>query len=178
MKYYSIDQASYKTGLSKRWLQKKCKAINLEKSNGQYKISDSLIIEWKRTKSNVTKEKDVISDVITNNKENVSKTPKNVSDAKVTYIDGSADEILVPLSPAEYDKLNQLIHNEKLMSERIEDYKNEIQYLRNSLDKSHEQFGILLKKMEQSLSLLAQRNWIEAIEKKKDLNDDDFTPTY
>lgn len=178
MKYYSIDQASYKTGLSKRWLQKKCKAINLEKSNGQYKISDSLIIEWKRTKSNVTSEKYVYN---TNNKENVIKTPKNVSDAKVTYIDGSADEILVPLSPAEYDKLNQLIHNEKLMAERISDYKNEIQYLRNSLDKSHEQFGILLKKMEQSLSLLAQRNWIEAIEKKKDQNfdiSDNYEPPY
>jgi len=142
-----IKQASKLTKLSIRTLQAKCKANNIQKVNGIYNIKESFINEWK------TKERN----------ENL------VDDTQEQNL------IIEEFSLEDYRKFQKRIIEYPVLLDRIEDYKNEIEYLRKTLDKTHLQFELLLKRMESTLQIIAQRNLIDY----KTINkDDNHEPPY
>jgi hypothetical protein len=145
-----IKQASKLTKLSIRTLQAKCKANNIQKVNGIYDIKESFINEWR------TKERNERNEI---------------------FVDDTQEQNLIveEFSPEQYEKLQEVIHTYPVLLDRIKDYKNEIEYLRTSLDKTHDQFEMLLKRMESTLQIVAQRNWIEA---KTKTQDDNHEPPY
>ena len=66
--------------------------------------------------------------------------------------------------------LNERVQGSKIeqLLERIADYKNEITYLRESLDKRNDQMDSLLRSINDSLKTIQQKNYIEAKDKGYD----------
>ena len=52
-----------------------------------------------------------------------------------------------------------------MLVDRVEDYKNEIQYLRESLNKRNDQMDKMLESINSSLASIQQQNFIQAKEK-------------
>jgi seryl-tRNA synthetase len=82
------------------------------------------------------------------------------------------DTIEVEFTTEEYDNIQETIKLAAVQSdkiemlvERVEDYKNEIQYLRESLNKRNDQMDKMLESINSSLASIQQQNFIQAKEK-------------
>jgi hypothetical protein len=77
------------------------------------------------------------------------------------------NEITETFSAAQYEKLQEVIEEYPVLIERLKNYQNQIEYLKNSLDKQSDQMTLLIATMQKSLQTIEQRNFIEAHEKNK-----------
>ena len=82
------------------------------------------------------------------------------------------DTIEVEFTTEEYDNIQETIKLAAVQSDkiemlvdRVEDYKNEIQYLRESLNKRNDQMDKMLESINSSLASIQQQNFIQAKEK-------------
>lgn len=137
---YTTIEASQLLNISVRVLQIELKRLNVQKVKNRYIITDKVIEALKRTETNKTNE---------------TKTNKN-------------EMISETFSKAQYDKLQEVIEEYPILIERLKDYKNQIEYLRGSLDKQSDQMTLLIKTMQSSIKTIEQRNFIEASNKNKE----------
>jgi len=70
-------------------------------------------------------------------------------------------------SKAEYEKLTEVIGDYPKLLESLQDHKHQIEYLKKSLDKAHQQMDVLLNSIQSSLQAIQQNNYLMA---KKDLD--------
>lgn len=137
---YTTIEASQLLNISVRVLQIELKRLNVQKVKNRYIITDKVIEALKRTETNKTNE------TKTNKSEMISET----------------------FSKAQYDKLQEVIEEYPILIERLKDYKNQIEYLRGSLDKQSDQMTLLIKTMQSSIKTIEQRNFIEASNNNKE----------
>ena len=85
------------------------------------------------------------------------------------------DKEMMEIPIEDFELLQETILNERVQGskieqllERIADYKNEITYLRESLDKRNDQMDSLLRSINDSLKTIQQKNYIEAKDKGYD----------
>jgi len=75
--------------------------------------------------------------------------------------------VIQEFTQEEYDRLVTMIGMEPKLVESIQDHKHQIEYLKQSLDKAHEQMDVLLNSIQSSLQAIQQNNYLMA---KKDLD--------
>lgn len=111
----NIQQVAKKLSIHPRVLQKICKDLNVSKVGNSYNITND---EFKR---------------IRNERANPTKV-----NAKFVNL------ITETFTPQEYDKFRTRLIEWNTLQDRIGDLKNEIDYLRKSLDKHNDQMNLIL----------------------------------
>lgn len=151
MNTFTVKEASDLTNLTVRAIQYKCKEEKIRKKSNRYLITQTHIDKWL---SNENKRKN----------ENEDKR------SSLVYEEFTVEQ---------YDQLQEVINNYPLklkdieyLKERVEDYRNQIEYLKKSLDKRDEVMERLLENLKETMENLKetnktihQRNYIEAREK-------------
>jgi len=145
MNTFTVKEASDLTNLTVRAIQYKCKEEKIRKKSNRYLITQTHIDKWL---SNENKRKN-----------------ENEDATNVTTI---TQEFTIE----EYEKLERIIKQQEVnltdikhLQEMIESYQDQIQYLRNSLDKKDEMMNRLIDSLESHSKNLLQKNYIEAREK-------------
>ena len=130
---YTTTEASQLLNISIRVLQIELKRLNVKKVKNRYIITDKVIEALKRTETNKTNE---------------TKTNKN-------------EIISEDFSKAEYDKLQEVIHEYPILQERLKNYQDQIEYLKQLVESQTFQ-------LHKIIGLMEQRNYIENREKNKE----------
>jgi len=161
---YSISEASEHTNISVRTMQRLCKTYNLEKQDGGYLITGLQLKVWMQERA---------------------KPAPNDTTRHDTAIVGAQDEEEVyteDFTPEQYNKLQEVIeqypikeYEIKNLLERLQDYKNEITYLKKHSDKILEMHQRLIDNIDKLTTNSIQRNTIEAKEKDV-INPDTWKP--
>ena len=139
---YTPKEAAELLAVPLRTVQFWCKKQNIRKKANRYQITQTHIDKWidflNGTQSNATNENTITQE----------------------------------FTQDEYDQLEQIIKQNpinlrdiKHLQEMIESYQNQIEYLRNSLDKKDVMMQKLLSSLENHSRNLLQKNYIEAKEK-------------
>lgn len=148
MKTYSVKEASEILGIKVRAIQIRCKKEKVRKKNNKYLITEEIIKSWNEIKED--------------------QTQKETQNANANRT--QSDKMIVEeFTEAQYDELQRVIYDYPKLLESLQDHKNQIEYLRKSLDKAHDQMDILLNSIQKSIQAIQQGNYI--IASKKDNND-------
>jgi enoyl-[acyl-carrier-protein] reductase (NADH) len=139
----TVKNASERLNISVRAIQIRCKKEGLTKQGKSYLIPEKVFKKWQSEGYTTTNQTET-------------------NEAK------ESETITETFSQAEYDKLQEVIYHYPELIERIQDYKNEIQYLRKSLDKKTEQMDTLLHTINNSIKSIHQQNFLNAKEKGYD----------
>ena len=144
-KIYTPKEASDLLSIPLRTIQYRCRKQEIVKKNNVYQITEQHIDDWS----------DYGDDMQT-----------NVTDATI---------ITQEFTQEEYDKLEQIIKQQEInlndikhLQEMIESYQEQIQYLRNSLDKKDVLMNRLIDSLDNHSKNLLQKNYIEAKDKGYD----------
>lgn len=156
---YSIFEASKLTGISKRTIQYRCKRDNIKQIDNRYIITGSILQSWVESTQ-------------------VS-TQVSTQSATQSATDENKNLITEEFTEEQYNKLQEVIESYPLklkdieyLTERVEDYRLQIEYLKKSLDKRDDVMERLLENLKETMQSLKetnktihQRNFIEAKEK-------------
>lgn len=172
MKYYTVKQASEILGVSERAIQKKCKKEKVWRKSNRYQISEENISNWRtiseqNSLSSLSSLSGVSSKIIElikeiDNEDYILSILEAIKDNK--HLEEFTDEEYTAfekrLIEANFlaDKVSQYKTEIIRMEEYVKDYRNNIEYLKKSLDKRANETTILLE-------TLKERNFIEAKEK-------------
>lgn len=137
--YVSVKDAAKRLKISVRAVQIRCKKDNLGKKGNTYLIPENLLKEW------------IIQ---------ATQEPKSEAKERGTITESFSLE--------QYNKLQEVIYNYPQLIERITDYKNEIDYLRKSLDSKSHQMELLINSISDSFKSIQQQNYLRAKEKGYD----------
>ena len=161
---YTITEAAEHTDIPIRTMQRLCKKHNLEMQDGGYLISGLQLKIWTQERA---------------------KPAPNDTTRHDTAIVGAQDEEEVyteDFTPEQYNKLQEVIeqypikeYEIKNLLERLQDYKNEITYLKKHSDKILEMHQRLIDNIDKLTTNSIQRNTIEAKEKDV-INPDTWKP--
>jgi predicted nucleic acid-binding Zn-ribbon protein len=132
------NEVSEILNISLRMVQVYCKQLNIQKQRNRYVI----------TKNDLKRIKDRL---------NVIQT----YESEVTNENETQDYRTEYYTETEYAEVQKRIIEYNLLNENIADLKNEVQYLRNSLDKQHEQMNVLLNSFNNTIASIRERNAIE-----------------
>jgi hypothetical protein len=130
---YTTIEASQLLNISIRVLQIELKRLNVQKVKNRYIITDKVINALKRTETNKTNE---------------TKTNKS-------------EIISEDFSKAQYEKLQEVIAEYPILQERLKNYQNQIEYLKQLVESQTFQ-------LHKIIGLIEQRNYIENREKNKE----------
>lgn len=130
--HISVKDAAERLNISVRAVQVRCKKEGLRKKGNTYLIPNELLKTWLMQASNKT-QNETKEDLVTES-----------------------------FSLEQYNKLQEVIYNYPQLLERITDYKNEIEYLRKSLDGKSKQMEILIHSINDSIKSIQQQNYLRA----------------
>lgn len=167
MEILKVKDVSKRLDISERAVQLRCKMYKVPKVKGRYQLTEDIVQRWQneavneRTKlANEAKRSALSEPESTSNQLDLEDV---IQEVETEYPKGS--EILLP---NEVEAMRQRLQNEKLLEvevrllrERLEDFQNQVNYLRTSLDKQNNQFQKLIDSIQ-------QRNFIEAKDKGLD----------
>ena len=156
---YSIFEANKLTGISKRTIQYRCKRDNVKQIDNRYIITGAILQSWVESAQ-------------------VS-TQVSTQSATQSATDENENLITEEFTEEQYNKLQEVIESYPLklkdieyLTERVEDYRMQIEYLKKSLDKRDDVMERLLENLKETMQSLKetnktihQRNFIEAKEK-------------
>ena len=143
---YSVKEASIKSGISLRMIQYYCKRDSISKKGRSYAITENDLIRWS----------------------------PDVTLTKVNETETKEDEELIEetFTVQQYDQLQEVIADYPLkkkdieyLTEKVEDYRLQIEYLKKSLDKRDDTMQSLLNHLQNTTRNIEQRTYIEAKEK-------------
>lgn len=144
MRTYTPKEASKLLEIPLRTIQYRCRKQNIRKKNNQYLITEEHIEEWKSAQHYAT--------------ENA------IAQSQLYYEE---------FTEQQYEKLQEVIEQYPLqlkdieyLRESVQGYREQIEYLKKSLDKRDELMQKLLNSLGTSLTSTTERNYIEAKEKK------------
>lgn len=147
--HISVKDAAERLNISSRAIQARCKKEGLKKQGKTYLIPEDILKKWEGTTT-------------VKAKRNEAETKRN--EALREGDEDEAESIIEEFTPEQYEKLQEVIHHYPELMERIEDYKNEIQYLRKSLDKKADQMDKLIGTINDSIKSIHQQNFLKAKE--------------
>ena len=140
MQTYSVKETAILLNITERAVQLKCKKQKIRKKSNRYLITELHIKEW-LTEADETNQNET-------------------------------SLIVQEFTQYEYDQLESILKQNpinlrdiKHLQEMIESYQEQIQYLRNSLDKKDEMMQRLIISLDNHSKNLLQKNYIEAKEK-------------
>jgi len=156
---YSIFEANKLTGISKRTIQYRCKRDNIKQIDNRYIITGAILQSWVKSAQ-------------------VS-TQSATQYATQSATDENENLITEEFTEEQYNKLQEVIESYPLklkdieyLTERVEDYRIQIEYLKKSLDKRDDVMERLLENLKETMQSLKetnktihQRQFIEAKEK-------------
>jgi hypothetical protein len=150
---YTVKEASNKLNVSVRAIQKRCEAEGISKKGNTYHIPDNTVIAWGANEPNEPK------------RTNPNEPPP----------EGENDTIVEHFTPEEYDKLNEVIHQQPELLKRLKEYQQEIKFLREELQERTKQLDIqgnqvsnLIEAINGSIKTLHQSNFLQAKDKGLD----------
>lgn len=132
---YTTSEIAKYFNVTTRTITGYCRTLNVPKLKGVYQINDE-VKKSLETLINTPTEKE-----------------RKGKEAEI-------DTITETFNKDEYDKLLEVVNNHKILLERIEDYKNEIQYLRKSLDNKDLQMNVLIENINKSIQAIQQGNYL------------------
>ena len=156
---YSIFEANKLTGISKRTIQYRCKRDNVKQIDNRYIITGAILQSWVESAQDSTQ--------------------SATQYATQSATDENENLITEEFTEEQYNKLQEVIESYPLklkdieyLTERVEDYRMQIEYLKKSLDKRDDVMERLLENLKETMQSLKetnktihQRNFIEAKEK-------------
>ena len=142
---YTVKEIAGRLGISPRAVQTRAKRESLPKAGRSYVISDQVLDRW-------------ISEAVSEVNEPVNEANEAVSEA--FRQEDPSELITESFTVAEYDKLQEVVHTYPILLERIKQYQDEIQYLRNQIEKKDLQTENLIQSLQQI-------NYLSAMDKKK-----------
>jgi predicted nucleic acid-binding Zn-ribbon protein len=134
----NANEVSEILNISLRMVQVYCKQLNIQKQRNRYVI----------TKNDLQRIKDRLNVI-------------QMYESEVTNENETQDYRTEYYTETEYAEVQKRIIEYNLLNENIADLKNEVQYLRNSLDKQHEQMNVLLNSFNNTIASIRERNAIE-----------------
>ena len=142
----SVKEAAERLDISIRAVQHRCKRDKIRKKDNTYLIPLDTLETWRAEAE----------------QERITKRQNEANERS------EAEIITESFSQEQYDKLQEVIFNYPQLLERITDYKNEIDYLRKSLDSKSQQMEMLIHTMNDSIKSIQQQNYLSAKEKGYD----------
>ncbi|WP_026837009.1 hypothetical protein [Gillisia sp. JM1] len=147
---YTVKEVSKTLGISIRAVQKRCIAEGIDKTNRVYLIPKDILSKWELNEPN----------------ERTANEPNELSENET---------ITEAFTPEQYDKLNEVILKYPELVKRIEEYQQEIKFLRTELqersqqlDKKGLQLDKLIEALNGSIKTTHQSNYIQAKDKGLD----------
>ena len=166
---------------SERTLQNYAKKYNIRKIDNFYRFTGHQVIILRKTYETRAKNKAKKIEMAERNKRLLAAKIASIKDVDTNLkIEAPISEeskedydtIEVEFTTEEYDNIQETIKLAAVQSDkiemlvdRVEDYKNEIQYLRESLNKRNDQMDKMLESINSSLASIQQQNFIQAKEK-------------
>lgn len=152
---FSVRNVAIRLNISNRAVQNICKKLNIPKLSNKYIITEEAfkLIEIERNK--VYEIQDIA--IRLNNTLN-QKAPKEIIEE-----DNSEEEdiIMQPYTLDEYNEIQKRLLEYNQFAEKITDLKNEINYLRRSLDKQSDQMSKMLQTFDDTIKSIRERNALE-----------------
>lgn len=133
----TVKEAATRLKVSERLIQKRCKLILLTKIGNTYSIPAAIFNQW-------------LNDQQTNENEQTNEY-----------------EITEYFTAEEYEVFKSRLSEYPNLLKEIDYLKNQVEYLRKSLDRHSDQMELLLQSMNKSLGVMVQRNTIEWKEKNE-----------
>jgi soluble cytochrome b562 len=168
MEIYTVKKASEILGVSARAVQKRCKTNNVDKINNKYQITENHINQWNAksepNEPNEPNERTQINNLIESidNNSYILQVLKAVNENKhlEEFTREELQDFTDRLKEAKFLEVRIADYKKEIarMEDYVKDYRNTIDYLRNSLDKR----AIESEKLIESIQ---QRNYIEAHDK-------------
>ena len=179
--FYSVFEIlDYKiVNVSERTLQNYAKKYNIRRIDRSYRFTGHQVIELRSYYENRAKKKAKKLERAERNERLLAEKKASIKDVDLNLeIDATEenkkeeddDEVTIPME--DFEKLQIIVKQRdvnlnkiEMLVDRVEDYKNEIQYLRESLDKRNDQMDKMLESINSSLASIQQQNFIQAKEK-------------
>lgn len=151
VEYHSVRKVAIKLKTSIRTIQQLCKDLQIPKFRNKYLITDA-IVQILAEKRNVNAE-------IT---QNVAEIERRYTTKIDDSSDDSSDDIIMqPYTLDEYQEIQKRLIEYNQFTEKIADLKNEINYLRSSLDKQSDQMSRMLQTFDDTIKSIRERNAID-----------------
>jgi hypothetical protein len=162
----NAKEVSLKLKISLRMVQNYCKELNIHKHRNRFVITENDLQRIKDRHHSLKIELQQLAEAI-EKKLFEQETNTNVIEANESVIEANKSEDVANeyrteyYTDTEYAEVQKRIIEYNLLQENIADLKNEVQYLRNSLDKQSEQMNILLNSFNNTIASIRERNAIE-----------------
>jgi hypothetical protein len=150
---YTIRQVSIKLKTSIRQVQRLCKELEVPKINNRYYIDEQTLEVLFKIRQ--------FGDI---DATTLRQYHDKLNEINSVYIDEQElqeDLIQEAFTQEEYQEFQKRLIEYSTLQERITDLKNEINYLRSSLDKQSEQMGVMLSTFNDTIKSIRERNAID-----------------
>jgi len=155
----NAKDVSLKLKISLRMVQKYCNELNIHKHRNRFVITENDLQRIKDRHHSLKIELQLLAEAIEKNR---NEKEANESENEANESEDVANEYRTEYyTDTEYAEVQKRIIEYNKLNERIADLKNEVQYLRNSLDKQSEQMNILLNSFNNTIASIRERNAIE-----------------
>jgi hypothetical protein len=135
VKIYSIKEVAEITGATVRTVQRKCKALNINKVNRLYQIDNNVL-------------KQLVNDNATRHDNDIPQ-------------DNNVELIQEGFTPEEYEIFKKRLTDYPYLVDQVQDLKNQVEYFKKSLDKQSQIFERLTDSINNSLIGMRERNAID-----------------
>lgn len=155
----NAKDVSLKLKISLRMVQKYCNELNIHKHRNRFVITENDLQRIKDRHHSLKIELQQLAEAIEKNR---TEKEANESEIEANESEDVANEYRTEYyTDTEYAEVQKRIIEYNKLNERIADLKNEVQYLRNSLDKQSEQMNVLLNSFNNTIASIRERNAIE-----------------
>lgn len=155
----NAKDVSLKLKINLRMVQMYCKQLNIPKHKRRYVITDADIPRIKDRHESLKIELQQLAEAI---EKKLFEQETNTNEKEANESEDVANEYRTEYyTDTEYAEVQKRIIEYNKLNERIADLKNEVQYLRNSLDKQSEQMNVLLNSFNNTIASIRERNAIE-----------------
>jgi len=155
----NAKDVSLKLKISLRMVQKYCNELNIHKHRNRFVITENDLQRIKDRHHSLKIELQQLAEAIEKNR---TEKETNESEIEANESEDVANEYRTEYyTDTEYAEVQKRIIEYNKLNERIADLKNEVQYLRNSLDKQSEQMNVLLNSFNNTIASIRERNAIE-----------------
>lgn len=155
----TVKEVSLKLKISLRTVQNYCQKLDVQKHRNRYVITLTDLQNISALHYSLKTELEQLAEAIEKNR---TKKETNASENEANESEDVANEYRTEYyTDTEYAEVQKRIIEYNLLQENIADLKNEVQYLRNSLDKQSEQMNVLLNSFNNTIASIRERNAIE-----------------
>lgn len=171
MKRPTTTELANKLGVTSRTIQKTAKTLDIPKKKGQYSFDANEVYQIIFELTNDHERTETIVNEFTNEPHRT-----NEPHAKfiIEEVEAEPEMIIEEFTPQEYEKLQEVIEEYKIkrnevkhLLDQVSIYKNQLEYLKLSLDKKDAQMNSLISTFQKHLQATSERNHLDYLDKTK-----------